>query len=183
MQRRQWHPTPVLLPGKSHGRRSLVGCSPWDCEESDMTEWLHFHFSLFTFMHWRRKWQPTPVFCLENPRDGGAWWAAVSGVTQSQTQLKQLSSSSSSSQRMAIRDRISSFSGSFTVGLKWLWRPYSMLLSPWMSVYLLLNIKWSSLQLSLLKSQETLSSVYIILPWCWERLKTKGEGGSRGWDG
>ena len=83
-----------------------------------MTERLHFHFSLFTFMHWRRKWQPTPVFCLENPRDGGAWWAAVSDVTQSQTQLKQLSSSSSSSQRMAIRDRISSFSGSFTVGLK-----------------------------------------------------------------
>ena len=40
----------------------------------------------FTFMHWRRKWQPTPVFsCLENPRDGGAWWAAVYGVTQSRT--------------------------------------------------------------------------------------------------
>ena len=37
-RRRQWHPTPVLLPGKSHGRRSLVGCSPWGCEESDMTE-------------------------------------------------------------------------------------------------------------------------------------------------
>ena len=43
--RSQWHPTPVLLPGKSHGRRSLVGCSPWGCEESDMTERLHFHFS------------------------------------------------------------------------------------------------------------------------------------------
>ena len=41
--RKQWHPTPVLLPGKSHGRRSLVGCSPWDLEESDTTEWLHFH--------------------------------------------------------------------------------------------------------------------------------------------
>ena len=46
----------VLLPGQ----RSLIGCSPWGCEESDTTEWLHFHFSLF--MHWRRKWQPTPVF-------------------------------------------------------------------------------------------------------------------------
>ena len=45
-QRRQWHPTPVLLPGKSHGRRSLVGCSPWGHEESDMTEQLPFHFSL-----------------------------------------------------------------------------------------------------------------------------------------
>jgi len=55
--RRQWQPTPVLLPGKSHGRRSLVGCSPWVRKESDTTERLHFHFSLFTFMHWRRKWQ------------------------------------------------------------------------------------------------------------------------------
>ena len=55
--------------------------------------------SLFTFMHWSRKWQPTPVqySCLENPRDGGAWWAAVYGFTQSQTRLKRLSSSSNSS--------------------------------------------------------------------------------------
>ena len=45
-RRRQWHPTPVLLPGKSHGWSSLVGCSPWGLEESDTTEWLHFHFSL-----------------------------------------------------------------------------------------------------------------------------------------
>ena len=44
--RRQWQPTPVLLPGKSHGRRSLVGCSPWGRWGSDTTEWLHFHFSL-----------------------------------------------------------------------------------------------------------------------------------------
>ena len=43
---RQWHPTPVLLPGKSHGQRSLVGCSPWGREESDTAERLHFHFSL-----------------------------------------------------------------------------------------------------------------------------------------
>ena len=45
-RRRQWHPTPVLLPGKSHGWRSLEGCSPWGRWGSDMTEWLHFHFSL-----------------------------------------------------------------------------------------------------------------------------------------
>ena len=45
-RRRQWHPTPVLLPGKSHGWRSLVGCSPRGRQESDTTEWLHFHFSL-----------------------------------------------------------------------------------------------------------------------------------------
>ena len=44
---RQWHPTPVLLPGKSHGWRSLVGCSPWGLEESDTTERLDFHFSLY----------------------------------------------------------------------------------------------------------------------------------------
>ena len=44
--------------------------------------------SLFTFMHWRRKWQPTQCSCLENPRDGGAWWAAVYGVAQSRTRLK-----------------------------------------------------------------------------------------------
>ena len=43
-QRRQWQPTPVLLPGKSHGQRTLVGCSPWGCKMSDMTEQLHFHF-------------------------------------------------------------------------------------------------------------------------------------------
>ena len=43
MPRRQWHPTSVLLPGKSHGQRSLVGCSPWGREESDTTKGLHFH--------------------------------------------------------------------------------------------------------------------------------------------
>ena len=43
--RRQWHPTPVLLPGKFHGQRSLVGYSPWGRKESDMTERLHFHFT------------------------------------------------------------------------------------------------------------------------------------------
>ena len=53
--------------------------------------------SLFTFMHWRRKWQPTPVFLPGESQDGGAWWAAVYGVAQSQTRLKRLSSSSSNS--------------------------------------------------------------------------------------
>ena len=87
--RRQWHPTPVLLPGKSFGRRSLVGCSPWGHEESDMTEWLHFHFSLSCIGEGNGN--PLQCSCLENPRDGEAWWAAVRGVTQSRTQLKQLS--------------------------------------------------------------------------------------------
>ena len=90
--RRQWHPIPVLLPGKSHGRRSLVGCSPWGLEESDMTEWLHFHFSLLCIGEGNAN--PLQYSCLENPRDGGAWWAAVYGVAQSRTWLKWLSSSS-----------------------------------------------------------------------------------------
>ena len=90
--RRQWHPTPVLLPGKSHGQRSLVGCSPWGHSESGMTEWLHFHFSLSCIGEGNGS--PLQCSCLENTRDGAAWWAAVHGVTQSQTRLKWLSSSS-----------------------------------------------------------------------------------------
>ena len=89
---RQWQPIPVLLPGKSHGQRSLVGCSPWGCEESDTTEWLHFHFSLSCIGEGNGN--PLQCSCLENPRDGGAWWAAVYGATQSRTRLKWLSSSS-----------------------------------------------------------------------------------------
>ena len=88
--RRQWHLTPALLPGKSHGRRSLVGCSPWGREESDTTERLPFHFSLSCIGEGNGN--PLQYSCLENPRDGGAWWAAIYGVTQSRTQLKQLSS-------------------------------------------------------------------------------------------
>ena len=91
--RRQWHPTPVLLPGKSHGWRSLVGCSPWGRHESDTTEQLHFHFSLSIIGEGNGN--PLQCSCLENPTDRGAWWAAVYGVAQSWTQLKQLSSSSS----------------------------------------------------------------------------------------
>ena len=91
--RRQCQPTPVLLPGKSHGRRSLVGCSPWGCEESDTTERRHFHFSLSCIGEGNGN--PLRCSCLENPRDGGARWAAVYGVPQSRTWLKRLSSSSS----------------------------------------------------------------------------------------
>ena len=94
--RRQWQPTPVLLPGESHGWRSLVGCSPWGLEESDMTERLHFHFSLSCIGEGNGN--PLQCSCLENPRDGGAWWAAVYGVAESRTRLKLLSSSSSSNQ-------------------------------------------------------------------------------------
>ena len=91
-ERRQWHPTPELLPGKSQGRRSLVGCSSWGREESDTTERLHFHFSLSCIGEGNGN--PLQCSCLENPMDGGAWWAAIYEVAQSRTQLTRLSSSS-----------------------------------------------------------------------------------------
>ena len=76
VRRRQWQPTPVLLPGKSHGWRSLVGCSLWGHGVGH--DWVT-SLSLFTFMHWRGKLQPTPVFLPGEPRNGGAWWAAFYG--------------------------------------------------------------------------------------------------------
>ena len=92
--RRQWHPTPMFLPGESQGRGSLVGCSAWGSSELGKTEQLHFHFSLSCTGEGYST--PLQCSCLENPRDRGAWWAAIYGVTQSQTRLKRLSSSSSS---------------------------------------------------------------------------------------
>ena len=92
---RQWQPIPVLLPGKSHGQRSLVGCSSWGHEESDMIERLPFHFSLSCIGEGNGN--PLHCSCLEDPRDGAAWWSAVYGIAQSRTRLKLLSSSSSSS--------------------------------------------------------------------------------------
>ena len=93
-RRRQWQPTPVLLPGKSHGWRSLVGCSPWGRDELDTTEWLHFHFSLSCIGEGNGN--PLQYSYLENPMDGGPWWAAIYGVAQSRTRLKRLSSLSRS---------------------------------------------------------------------------------------
>ena len=83
----------MLLLGKSHGQRSLVGCSPWGREESDITERLHVHFSLSCIG--KGNGNPLQCSCLENPRHRGASWAAVYGVAQSWTRLKRLSSSSS----------------------------------------------------------------------------------------
>ena len=91
-RKKQWQATPVLLPRKSHGWRSLVGCSPWGLKESVATERLHFHFSLSH--NGECNGNPLQCSCLENPRDRGAWWAAMHGVAQSRTRLKQLSSSS-----------------------------------------------------------------------------------------
>ena len=91
-QRRQWHPTPVLLPGKSHGRRSLVGCSPGVAKSwtrlSDFTFTFHFH-ALEKEMATHSN-----VLARRIPGTGGAWWAAIYGVAQSRTRLKRLSSSS-----------------------------------------------------------------------------------------
>ena len=92
-RRRQWHSTPVRLPGEAHGRKSLVGCSPWGWEELDTTEQFSFHFSPSCIGEGNGNL--LQCSCLESPRDGGAWWAAIYGVTQSQTRLKWLSSSSS----------------------------------------------------------------------------------------
>ena len=107
--------TPVLLPGKSHGWRSLVGCRPWGRCESDTTERLHFTIQPAGFpdgasdkeltcqcrrhkrrgFHpwvkktpWRRAWQTTPVFLLGESHDRGTWWATVHGVTKTWTRLK-----------------------------------------------------------------------------------------------
>ena len=84
-ERRQWHPTPVLLPGKSHGWRSLVGCSPWGREESDPTERLHFHFHFHALdkemathssvLAWRIPGMAEPggLPCLGSHRVGHDW--------------------------------------------------------------------------------------------------------------
>ena len=101
--RRRWHPTPALLPGKSHGRSSLVGCSPCGGEESDPTERLHFHFSISCIGEGNGN--PLQCSCLENPRDKGAWWAAIYGVTESQTRLKRLSSSATWEARNIYKEK------------------------------------------------------------------------------
>ena len=87
------HFPPVLLLGKSHGWRSLVGYSPWGLEESDTTERLHFHFSLYALE--KEMATHSSVLAWRTPGTG-AWWAAIYGVTQSWTWLMWLSSSSSS---------------------------------------------------------------------------------------
>ena len=73
--------------GKPGGLQSMGSL-----KESDTTEWLPFHFSL---LHWKRRWQPTPVFLPGESQGQRAWWASVYGVTQSWTQLKRLSGSNS----------------------------------------------------------------------------------------
>ena len=88
--RRKRKPTPVPLLGKSHGQRSLVGYSPWGYKELDKTEQLHFTFSVILpnvryilylyILAGEGNGTPFQYSCLENPMEGGAWWAAVHGV-------------------------------------------------------------------------------------------------------
>ena len=96
-RRRQWHPTPVLLPGKSHGQRSLVNYSPWGCWESDTTERLHFHTLE------KEMTTHTSILAWRIPGTG-ALWAAVYGVAQSRTRLTWLSSSSNYLQSRFLYD-------------------------------------------------------------------------------
>ena len=94
-RRRQWHPTLVLLPGKSHGQIFHEPGRLQSMGSLRVTERLHFHFSLSCTGEGNGN--PLQCSCLENARDGGAWWAAAYGVAQGQTRLKRLSSSSQNS--------------------------------------------------------------------------------------
>ena len=128
--RRKWQPTPVFFPGQPRGQRSQVGCSPWGLEESDTTERLHFHFSLSCLGGGNGN--PLQCSCLENPRDRGAWWAAVYGAAQSQTRLKRLSSSSSTKDLPR-----------FSWGLNRIWS------HPWLHLYTIFSQKASGFDLCL----------------------------------
>ena len=178
-RRRQWHPIPVLLPGKSHGWRSLVGCSPWGRKESDMIQRLHFHFSLLCTGEGNGN--PPHCSCLENPRDG---------VTQSRTRLKWLSSSSSMYVRESWTIKKAEYQRINTFEM-WCWR--------------LLRVPWTagrSNQSILKEIRPEYSMEGLMLKWklqyfghlmrrtnslqktlCWERLKARGEGDDRGWGG
>ena len=115
MRRGQWHPAPVLLPGKSHGQRSLMGCSPWGRYKLDTTEQLHFHFSLSCIGGGNGN--PLQNSCLENPRDKGNLVGCRYGVAQSWTRLKRLSSSSSSSSSMDLTLQVPMQYCSYSIGV------------------------------------------------------------------
>ena len=121
-RRRQWRPTPVLLPGKSHGRRLQTGRLQSMGSLRVGHDWAT-SLSLFTFMHWRRKWQPTPVFLPGECQGRGSLVGCRHGVAQSRTRLKRLSSSSSSSRKLNTN-----YSSLFTTSLQ-SWSEYRVLTS------------------------------------------------------
>ena len=132
--RRQWHPTPVLLPGNSLGRRSLIGCSPVGSLEVGH-DWVT-SLSLFTFMHWRRKWQPTPVFL---PGESQGWGSLVGcclwGSTESDM-TEQLSSSPFMGQQSWGSSKV----GGMQRSLEWESQAAALLglAHPWFLLYCLL---------------------------------------------
>ena len=83
--RRAWQPTPVFLPGESHGQRSLAGYSPWGQKQSNTTEWLRHTYSIGV-----GNGNPLQCSCLENPMDRGAWQATVHGITKSWIRLNKM---------------------------------------------------------------------------------------------
>ena len=175
-----------------------------------MTEWLHFHFSLSCIGEGNGN--PLQCPCLENPRDGEAWWAAVYGVSQSWTRLKQLSRQHIKKQRHYFVDKGPSSQGYFfSSNHVWMWEfdcEESPALKNWCfwTVVLerLLRVPWIARRSnqSILKEispEYTLEGLMLKLklqyfghlmrrtdslerPWCWGRLKAGGEGDDRGWD-
>ena len=114
-QRRKWQPTPVFLPGETHGQRIMVDYSPQGRKELGMTEQLHFHFSLSCIGDQCMKWQPTPVFLPGESQGRRGLVGCLYGVAQSRTRLKRLSSSSSSSiiQRSSSEKALTTHSRTF----------------------------------------------------------------------
>ena len=140
-----------------------------------MTQWLYFHFSLSCIGEGNGN--PLQCSCLENPRDGGAWWAAVYGVAQSRTWLKRLSGSSSSRLRLAF------FQQSAAVSFPVPHLQGDMLLVMLTSVTWLrsepykfkwANFFWNPIVLFVIYRQQTLSSVSLT-SWCWLAEEYEGE--------
>ena len=112
-------PQSSTLAWRIPGTGSLVGCSPWGHKESGTTEHLHFHFSLSCIGE--GDGNPLQRSCLENPRDGGSWWAAVYGVAQSWTRLKRLSSSSKQLPYLGSLVSYLWLAGFYRPGAHWVW--------------------------------------------------------------
>ena len=149
-----------------------------------MTEWLHFHFSLSCIGE--GKGSPLQCSCLENPRDRGAWWAAIYGVAQSQTQLKRLNNSSS-------RLGITFFPRSKRLLISWLQSPSAVILEPPKIksatvspsiCHEVMGPDATILVFCMLSFKKTFTLLFHLhQPWCWERLEAGGEGDDRRWYG
>ena len=164
-QRRQWQPIPVLLPGRSHGWKSLVGCSPRGHRESDTTEWLHFDFSLSCIGEGNGN--ALQCSCLENPRDSGAWWAAIYGIAQSRIRLKRLSSSSS----IHLREKILFQSKHVSTFLMFFFFPWPAILLEKNNCFCFLQICLTYPHFDLHRSTIFLSRKVWLLTVCWIKYR------------